>query len=212
MNSPVPPVTPAVAKSERRLARWIILALLVMVTPVMVVALGVASMFRLNGEAALLRKEVMTASNSEWNTKVQISAGWCALTTARTILRVVEHEHRDEAQLALAAVRRASVGVYERVGRAGEMSAGRMVTEIDRKMQTRGWSRLVGVMERHETVLVYTSDELETGDKLEICVAVLNGDEMVVVSTKVDAGKLLELASKHLPAEGFRSKLLRETI
>ncbi len=212
MNSSIPPVTPAVAKSERRLARWIILAFLVMVTPVVVVALGVASMFRLNGEAALLRQEVMAASDSEWSTKVQVSAGWCALTTVRTILQVVEHEHRAEAQLALAAVRRASVGVYERVGRAGEMSAGRMVTEIDRKMQKRGWSRLVGVLERNETVLVYTSDELGAGDKLEICVAVLDGDEMVIVSTKVDADKLYELASRHLPAEGFRSKLHRESI
>ncbi len=210
MNSPVAPVS--VAQSERRLARWIILALLIMVTPVLVVALGVASMFRLSSEAAMLRKEVMAASGSEWSTKVQVSAGWCALTTARTILRAVEHEHQAEARLALAAVRRASVGVYERVGRAGEMSAGRIVTELDRKMQKRGWSRLVGVMERHETVLVYASDEVGAGGKLEVCVAVLDGNEMVIVSTKLDADKLLELASKHLPAEGFRSKLRQETI
>lgn len=206
MNSPVPPPVP-VAKSERRLARWLILAFVVMITPVVVVAVGVASMFRLSRDAAFLKREVMAASDSKWNTKVQVSAGWCTLATARTIMRFVEHEHQDEARLALSAVRRASVGVYERIGRAGELSTERIIAEIDGKMRNRGWTRLVGVVEREETVLVYTSDDLDSGEQVELCLAVLDGDDMVVVSTKVDATKLVELAGKHMPEGGFREKL-----
>ncbi len=206
MNSPVPPPVP-VAKSERRLARWMIIAFLVMITPVVVVGVGVVSLFGLSGDAAFLKREVMAASDAKWNTKVQVSAGWCVLTAARTIMSFVDHEHRDEARLALAAVRRASVGVYERIGRAGELSTERLIAEIDQKMRKRGWNRLVGVVERDETVLVYTSDDLDAGDQMELCVAVLDGDDLVVVSTKVDAGKLIELAETKMPKGGFREKL-----
>ena len=208
MNSPVPPPVP-VAKSERRLARWMLLGLLLLITPIVLVGVGVASLFRLNRDAAFLRREVMTATESDWNTKVQVSAGWCTLTTARTVLRFVAHEHPDEARLALAAVRRASVGVYERVGRAGELSAERVIAGVDRKMSARGWSRLVGVFDHGETVLVYASDDLDSGDQVELCVAVVDGDDLVIVSTKIDAGKLVELAEKHLPQGGFREKLAK---
>lgn len=210
MNSPVVP--PAIAQRERRLLRWILAGLLVMLVPVVVVGVGVVSMFRLSGDAALLKREVMAASDAKWNTKVQVSAGWCTLTAARTIMSFVEHEHRDEARLALSAVRRASVGVYERIGRAGELSTERLMAEIDQKMRQRGWNRLVGVAERNETVLVYCSDDLGSGDQMELCVAVLDGSDLVVVSTKVDAGKLIELAEKHLPEGGIREKLKHTAI
>lgn len=206
MNSPVPPSVP-VAKSQNRLARWMLLGLLLLITPLVLVGVGVASLFRLGGDAAFLRREVMNATDSDWNTKVQVSAGWCTLTTARTVMRFVQHEHQDEARLALSAVRRASVGVYERVGRGGEWSREQLFTETDRKMRDRGWSRLVGVVDDDATVLVYTSDDLGTGGLADVCVAVVDGDEMVVVSTKVDADKLFELAERHLPKHGLREKL-----
>lgn len=208
MNSPVPPAVP-VAKSERRLARWMLLGLLLLITPVVLVGLGVASLFRLGRDAAFLRHEVMATSDSDWATRVQVSAGWCTLTTARTIMRFVEHEHQDEVRLALSAVRRASVGVYQRAGRAGGLSAGRVIDGLDRKMRDRGWSRLAGVFERNATVLVYVSDDVDTGQLVDLCVAVVDGDDLVVVSGKVDADRLIELAEKHLPRHGLREKLAK---
>ncbi len=208
MNSPVPPSVP-VAKSERRLARWIILGLVLLITPVVMVGVGVASLFRLNRDAAFLRREVMAATNAEWNTKVQVSAGWCTLTAARTIMGFVGHEHQEEARLALSAVRRASVGVYERVGRTGELSAEHVIAGVDRKMKDRGWSRMVGVFDYDETVLVYASDDLDSGDHMELCVAVVDGDDLVVVSAKVEASKLVELVEKQLPKGKLREKLTK---
>ena len=200
----VPAASP---KSQNRLARWLLLGLLLLITPVIVVGVGVASMFRLSRDAAFLRREIVAATNSGWNTKVQITAGWCTLTAARTALRFVEKEHADDARLALAAVRSASVGVYERVGDAGEWSREQLFAETDRRMRARGWSRLVGVVDNDETVLVYGSDDVGSDGRLNLCVAVVDGNEMVVVSTKVNADKLLELAGKHLPEGGFRQKL-----
>ena len=81
MNPPVPPAAP-VAKSQRRLARWVLAGLLLLIAPIVVVGVGVASMFRLSGDAAALRQEVMAATDAQWSTQVQVSAGWCTLATA----------------------------------------------------------------------------------------------------------------------------------
>lgn len=203
MNSPVPPVI----KSERRLARWLLIGLAILVTPLIVVGFGVISMFTLDGDAAALRREVAAATEVNWQRKIQLSVGWATLGAVRTGLGFAHHEHMDEARLALAAVRRASVGVYQRTGHAGDWSHEQLFARTDRVMRNRGWSRLVGVADHGETVLVYASDKIDSDNRLELCVAVIDGDELVVVSTRVDAGKLLELAELKMPAGGFRSKL-----
>lgn len=206
MNPPVLPAAP-VAKSQRRLARWVLAGLLLLIAPIVVVGVGVASMFRLSGDAAALRQEVMAATDAQWSTQVQVSAGWCTLATARTVLRFIEHKDMDDARLALGAVRRASVGVYQRAGRAGKWSREQMMVATDENMSRRGWSRLVGVTEDNQAVLVYVSNDLNSSDRVDLCVAVVDDGEMVVVSTRVDADKLIELAEKHLPEGGLRAKL-----
>lgn len=195
-----------VAKSERRLARWLLLGLLLLITPVVMVGIGVASLFRLNRDAAMLKREVMAATEAGWNTKVQVSAGWCTLTAARTILRFVDDKNVEDARLALSAVRHASVGVYEQSG-GGTWSRGRLIARTDERMQGRGWNRLAGITGENESVLIYTKDEAGDGDRLELCVAVVDGRDLVVVSTRVDAGTLLKLAEKHMPEGGFRGSM-----
>lgn len=204
MNTPVSPVP---VRSERRLARWILVTLLLLITPIALVGVGVASLFGLNRDAALLKREVMAASDSDWNTTVQVNVGWCTLTAARTVLRFVDAPNVDEARLALAAVRRASVGVYQRIGRARDWSRDQLITRTDERMTRRGWSRLVGVLDDDATVLVYASDEIDSGGKIDLCLAVIDGEEMVIVSTRVDAGALVELAGRHMPEGGLRGQL-----
>ncbi len=204
MNTPVPASVP-VAKSERRLARWLLLGLLLLITPVVMVGIGVASLFRLNRDAAMLKREVMAASESDWNTKVQVSAGWCTLTAARAVLHFIDEKNVDDARLALAAVRHASVGVYEQTGR-GEWSRGQLVARTDERMRGRGWGRLAGITERDQAVLIYTKED-DDGDRLQLCIAVVDDRELVIVSTKVDAEQLFRLAEKHMPEGGFRAKL-----
>jgi hypothetical protein len=76
-------------------------------------------------------------------------------------------------------------------------------------MQRRGWSRLVGVTEDSETVMIYTSNDVDPGSGIELCLAVLDGNDLVVVSTKIDAGALADLAEAHMPKGGLRAELRR---
>lgn len=204
MNAAVSSSSPV----RRSYRRWIIAGLVLLVTPVIILAAGVWSVVTLNRDAALLRREVMAASGSNWSTRVQLDAGWGLLGTARTVLRFVQHENIDDARLALDAVRHASVGVYERRGRDMDMDPAGLLADTDAKMTKRGWTRLVGVANGRETVLVYTSDAHARGDKLDLCISVVTDRELVVVSTRVDAGTVMKLVERHAPGE-FRSKLAK---
>jgi hypothetical protein len=150
MNSSVPPLL----KPRRRYGRWLLLGIVMMVTPIVIVAVGVASMFTLNRDAAVLRREVMAATDADWRTHVQMSVGGITLDVVRTGLQFIQAEHMDEARLALASVRRASVGVYESKERVGPVSLEQLFNRTDRRMNARGWTRLVGVASDDATVLL----------------------------------------------------------
>jgi hypothetical protein len=203
MSSDVPPLL----KPRRSYGRWILLGLTLMVTPVVVVAVGVLSMFRLNGDATALRREVVAATDADWNTKVQVSAGGIVLTAVRTGLLFVDDEHIDDARLALAAVKNASVGVYERSGHGHKWSREQLLVRTDERMQKRGMTRVVGVTGHNEFVLVYVSEDADGGDRMDLCVAVVDDDDLVIVSSTVDAGALMKLAERHMPEGGIRKQL-----
>ena len=112
----------------------------------------------------------------------------------------------QEARLALAAVQQASVGVYERKAGTASWSREQLFINTDRAMQKRGWTRLVGVADQQNTVLVYVPQDVSPDQSVDLCVAVVNGRQLVVVSTSVDAAKLAELAAKHKP-DGVRQHL-----
>lgn len=201
-----PAVSPA-PKPRRHIGRWIAVGLLLMLTPLVVVGVGVLSMVSLDRDAQVLRREVMAATDADWHTKVQVSAGWLTLGAVRTALRFIQHENMDEARIALGAVRKVSVGVYERSGRGEKWSRKELLAKTDERMRQRGWSRLVGVTEKGQAVLVYTSDRVDDGDRLDLCIAVVDGREMVIVSAKVEADSLVRLAERHMPEGGWRAKL-----
>jgi hypothetical protein len=200
-----PSVSPE-SKSDRRVLRWLLIGFLLMITPVVVVGVGVASMLGLSSDAAVLRREVMAATDTEWHTKVQVSAGWLTLAAVRAGLCFVDHEHMDDARDAVASVRKVSVGVYERVGRAEKWSRAQLLAKTDERMRKRGWTRLVGVTEEGQAVLVYSSDAEKDGDRLDLCVAIVDGRDMVIVSAKVDTDGLMRLAERHLPEGKLREK------
>jgi hypothetical protein len=202
--NPVPP--PLVAR-RRSVGWWVALGLGLLLTPVIVVGVGVLSMLTLDRDAAFLRHEVMAATDAKWHTKVQLSAGWITLGAVRTGLQFIRAEHMDEARLAMQAVRRVSVGVYESNVRNTNIARGQLFARTDEMMQKRGWTRLVGVAENNETVLVYTSEDPGSSSRIDLCLAVVDGKQMVVVSTNVDASALAELAERHIPKDGLRGKL-----
>lgn len=204
MNSP----EPVPAKRRWSVGRWILLGAALMLLPVFVVGVAALSFVTLDRDAAVLRREVVTATHSQWKTKVQVSAGWFTLSAARAILHFVAHEHRQEAQLALASVSRASVGVYERQGSSAvTASLADVFVRTDRSMQKRNLHRLVSVQDDGKTVLVYASDTRNEDDPIDLCVAVVDRDQLVVVSSTMKPAALQKLIETHLPKGGLGAKL-----
>ncbi len=205
-SAPVPTApAPAPAPSRRRLWPWILgLAL----APFVIVGIAAASVLTLDRDAAALRRHVMAASGTEWSTKVQVSVGGLILGGLRTGLWLVPSAEVADARLALGAVRHASVGVYERVGGALALSREELLVSTDRAMRSRGWTRLVGVTEAKESVLIYVSDDADPDAPLELCLAVVADKELVVVSTAVSPEALHDLIERHAGAD-LRAHLRR---
>lgn len=192
--NPAPQATPA---PRRHVWRWALLGVGLCLAPFVLLAMAVVSYVSLDRDARLLRNHVMEATDAAWSTKVQMSVGRMTLGAIGQGLRFVDHEDMDDARLALRSVRHASVGAYERRSGGNDWSRERLFAETDRAMQKRGWTRMVGVAEKKETVLVYVQDDLDEDEPFEICIAVVNGKEMVVASTTIDAEALGDLITRH---------------
>jgi hypothetical protein len=190
--------TPSVpAAPRRRIWPWVVGICL---APFVLLAVAVASFLTLDSDAAVLRRHVMSATHADWHTKVQCSVGGITLGALRSGLLFVRKPEVADARLALASIKRASVGVYELRSHSGEWSREGLFGETDRAMQARGWSRLVGVCEGEgKSVLVYASTDTDEDEPIDLCIAVVDGRELVVVSTSVDPATLGELVQKHTP-------------
>lgn len=198
-SAPLPPApAPAPAPRRRRLWPW---AVAMVLLPLVVLGGVAVSVLTLGREVATLRREVMRATGSEWQPRVQLSAGTLLLGGVRTVLHFVPEPKVAEVRRVLAAVRRVSVGVYERTAEAAAGPRGNFAAATT-AMARRGWTPIVSVQDDDATVLVFVAeDALEAGEPLDLCVAVVDGRELVVVSVRADPEKLSELAaSAGLPA------------
>ena len=200
--------TTATPAPRRRLRWWLLVGLSLCLTPLLGLALAVASYLTLDRDARIRRQQVMAATAADWSTIVQLSVGDMTLGAVRSGLWFAHGKQVVEARLALAAVRQASVGVYERKTGTAPWSREQLFINTDRAMHKRGWTRLVGVADQQDTVLVYVPRDLSPDKPVDICIAVVHGQQLVVVSTSVDAAKLAELAARHTPA-GVRHHLHR---
>jgi hypothetical protein len=165
--------------------------------PFVLLAVVAASYVTLDRDVRVLRNHIMEATDANWNTKVQMSVGRMTLGAIGQGLRFINHENMDDARLALRSIKHASVGVYERRSDGQDWSREQLFVETDRAMQQRGWTRMVGVAEKKETVLIYVQDDRDEDEPFEICLAVVNDKEMVVASTTVDAEALGDLIARH---------------
>jgi hypothetical protein len=160
-------------------------------------AVRVVSFFRLSPDGRAVRESIVRAGGASWHKKVEISAGAVSVGLARFGLSFVDQIPR-EARTALQALKGAEVGVYERSA-AGDMgSRSSMLTAADRAMTDRGWERVVGVMDRHDLVLVYVPKDLRSARRTRVCVAVVNERDLVVAVARADLEPLLQLARDSL--------------
>lgn len=201
MNAQSAPV-PAPAPRRRRIWPWVVG---VLVAPWLFIAIAVASYITLDRDAAALRRHVMAATHADWNTKIQVSVGSLTLGAIRSGMWFARGEDIEAARLALRSVNHASVGVYELASKEIKVSPTQMLADTDRAMRDRGWTRLIGVQDNNENVLIYTEDDASPDGPLSLCLAVVNGKELVVVSTAIDPDALQELIALKGPQD-FRNK------
>jgi hypothetical protein len=195
------PEPPLVSPRRRHVWRWVLLAAGLCLAPFLVLGAVALSYLTLDSDVRTLRKHVMAATDTQWNTKVQMSVGRATLGAIGQGLRFVNHRDMEDARLALRAVKHASVGVYERASDSTDWSREKLFSETDRAMKRRGWTRLAGVAERKETVLIYVQDDPKDDEPIDVCLAVVSARELVVVSTCVDPWVLGDLIERHAGEE-----------
>ncbi len=191
-NSPLP--------CRRRRWPWVLAILL---SPFLLLAVMAASFLTLNRDATVLRREVMAATGASWNPKVQLSAGRITFWVVRHCLALVPDNKIGEARAALDAVQSVSVGVYQRASTPAEWSREKLFNDTDRTMRDRGWTRLVGVADKRENVLLYVPTGSE--EVRQLCLAVVNGRELVVVSASIDPAAVAHLVALYAGKDLKRS-------
>jgi hypothetical protein len=192
MNS-YPHATAPASPVHRRRWPWIVAAL---VAPFAILAVCLASYVTLDRDAAVLRRHVMTATGADWSTKVQVSLGRFSLGAAGAGLRFVDQPDIDDAREALRALESASVGVYELASGGADWSPAKILADTDAAMSRRGWSRLVGVAGREETVMIYAPNDLKPGKPIDLALAVVSGRELVVACATIDLDSAEKLVAR----------------
>jgi len=165
--------------------------------PFVVLGGTIWSATHLSRDAGILRREVMAASGGGWHVKIQLTADRTALAAVRGGFSLIK-EAPPEAREALAAVRSASVGVYERGTPEVSSVQGEVLAEADKAMARQGWKRLVGVVESGKAVLIYLPADADMAAPSRVCLAVCDRCELVVVSAEVDADKLAQFALRQI--------------
>ena len=190
MNAPA-----TTSRPRHRIWPWILGLVL---TPFVMLGVLIAGVIHLNSDAAALRRQVMVATGNDWHTKVQFSVGPVLLGAARTGVSFI-HDMPPEAREVLRAVRSASVGVY---ARSGAMDGGGRRDELfaaaDRMMAGRGWTRIVGVADTDDIVLIYLPTRGEDLQPTRVCLAVCNGRELVVVAAGFETKALAGLIAREM--------------
>ena len=182
--------TTQVGKSKWRLIVWWTLGL--MGASTLMLAVVAIDLLTLNRETATLREAVFAATGVRGKMQVQLDLGAGWMQAARWTVALIP-QVPAEAKEALAAARRACVGVYKVPSNTRVLDGAGLLAHADAAMSAHGWSRAVTVTEKKQTVLIYTKDEANDGEVLRACIAVLDGTEMVVVSTEIAAEPLQRL-------------------
>jgi len=189
-----PPAPPLRQPLPRSSAGFFVLAGVLVVLGVCLISL--VGMFRLSSEATVLRQTVMAGVPGVWDKKVALRVGWFTTGLVRAGSRFFHLP--AEPRAALEAVRGVEVGVYNLRAEPESMDRGVILERADKAMSSRGWTRVVGVIQEHDLVAVYIPCKGTSPRRMSCCVAVLNGRDLVVVSAHGNLEPLMAIAEKHL--------------
>ena len=186
---------PIVPRSKHR-KLWIVLLLLVLFGLPLLGAVGVASYFRLSSDTRALRRNVMTSVPGQWDTKVAVRIGWLTTGLVRECSQLVQLP--PEPRAALDALRGVEVAVYELQQQPRKADYAAVLALADKTMTSRGWDRVVGVVEANQCVAIFVPQKKFSAQNSACRVLVLSERDLVIVSAHGDLTPLLDLASKHV--------------
>ena len=187
-SSPVPPLV-----RPRATGRWLWLVLVLFLVPFLAVGglvLGVASFFHQSSDTRGLRKTLTQAGDTEWRQHIALNIGSVTLGLVRAGLSFAPLD--PEARVALRTVRGVEVGIYELATGSKSPDRVAMLAAADRAMSSRGWERVVGVLDKGQMVGVYLPAQINSVHQVKACVVVSEGRQMVVVSARADLEPLQE--------------------
>jgi hypothetical protein len=149
--------------------------------------------FKPGSSVQALRDSLQQATGEAWMSEVELGVGALTLGLARAGGAVLDLP--PEARAVLQSVRNADVGVYRLRYPDRVVSGAAVLSAGDRALAPQGWDRLVGVIDgRHKTVAIYVANEPEWTRRIKLCVVVIDGPQMVIVSARGNPEPLLELA------------------
>lgn len=189
--------TPSVTPRSRWSLVWKILLAGSAVWAIAVAMLAV-EVLSLSRPAGNLRDEMLAAVGQRAHRQIQLTVGPGLLAGANTALAFVP-DAPAEARDAIGAVHHASVGVYDLTSDVTPADRRAMFEAAERAMSGRGWTRIVGVNQNHETVAIYAPTEADSASSQRVCVAVCQNRQLVVVEGVVDGDALLKLAGRFHP-------------
>jgi len=151
--------------------------------------------FTLDRDARVLRRSITDSLGTKLDSTIELRVGESLISATQLGIRWC-HDIPDQAHIALAALRSASVGVYHLKKPSAAERAAVLVRAQD-VMEKRGWSRVVGVNDHDTMVAVYAPSAFHDSGPQRVCVAVIDGNQLIVVSARADLTKLAELAPIH---------------
>lgn len=153
--------------------------------------LSVASFFFLGADARALRNGFMASSEGSWRQRIAFNVG--GMTTGLVRLGAALFQTPQEVRAGIETVRAVEVGVYKGTDLPVVKGYGLAVAAMDKKMQKRGWERVVGVFKDNDLVAVYVPSKGLSEERIRCCFLVTHDNELVVGSAWCSLGPILRL-------------------
>jgi hypothetical protein len=194
MDSPQPPVS----RGGLSTGQIVILAMLLSIGFGVVAVTGY---FRLGSDTAALRSSVSESISEQLHKKIAVHVGALTINALRIGLRWVHLP--PEPRAALNALQGAEVGVYNLQQHATSFNFSKIVARADKAMTRRGWDRAVGMVNKHDLVVIYVPHKPTPRAKMKCCLMVLHEKILVVGSAHGNVEPLMEIARDriHLHSE-----------
>jgi hypothetical protein len=157
---------------------------------------GVVSFFLLGSETAALRNSCLGTTGGQWHKRIVLNVGTLSTSFLRFGAQFLKLP--PEARTALVAVHGAEVGIYRQQGDHPPQNFPGILDRADKAMVARGWERVVGVVQKGELVAVYLPGKSLSPERVNCCVMVVHGDELVIVGARGNLQPLLSLAAERM--------------